>query len=200
MSQKTNNLKQQNIINSATILFLQHGFHAVSMDKIADKAPVSKATLYKYFNSKDDLLAAVINELCADLWTTMSEDYQNCSIENNLKKIATAFVDFIFSDQGLALYRLVIAECNNSPELGKLVYKTGPNIALSQLENYLAEINQQGKSIITDVAFAADSFFSLLKGARHFQCLMGVKPLPSALEKEQQINKVVTFFTQGWLK
>ena len=201
MASDTSNLKRQNIIEGATMLFLKHGFQTVSMDKVAQAAPVSKATLYRYFSSKDMLLAAVIDELCADLWQTMDEVSMDLSsIENNLKKIATAFVDFIFSEQGLAIYRLVVAECTDFPELGELVYKTGPKTALSQLEHYLAEINQQDNINIPDITFAADSFFSLLKGELHFQCLLGIKPLPTVIEKEQHINQIVTFFIQGWLK
>lgn len=200
MTSDTRNSKRQNIIEGATTLFLKNGFHTVSMDKVAQAAPVSKATLYKYFSSKDILLAAVIDELCADLWQTMDEVSMDSSIEGNLKKIATAFVDFIFSEQGLALYRLVVSECNEFPELGELVYKTGPQTALSQLEHYLSEINQQDQVRITDITFSADSFFSLLKGELHFQCLLGIKPLPSAIEKERHIHQVVTFFIQGWLK
>ncbi len=200
MASDTRNTKRQNIIKGATVLFLKHGFHTVSMDKVAQAAPVSKATLYKYFSSKDYLLAAVIDELCTDLWQTMGEVSMDSSIEDNLKKIATAFVDFIFSEQGLALYRLVVSECDEFPELGELVYKTGPKTALSQLEHYLAEINQQDHVTITDITFAADSFFSLLKGEQHFQCLLGIKSLPSAVEKERHIHQVVAFFLQGWLK
>jgi TetR/AcrR family transcriptional repressor of mexJK operon len=200
MTLDISNSKRKNIIKGATVLFLKHGFHTVSMDKVAQAAPVSKATLYKYFSSKDMLLAAVIDELCIDLWQTMDEVSMDSSIEDNLKKIAMAFVDFIFSEQGLAIYRLVVAECNDFPELGELVYKTGPKTALSQLEDYLSEINQQDQVRVTDIAFAADSFFSLLKGEQHFQCLLGIKPLPSAIEKQRHINQVVTLFIQGWLK
>ncbi len=200
MTPDTRNSKRQNIIKGATVLFLKHGFQTVSMDKVAQAAPVSKATLYKYFSSKNYLLAAVIDELCTDLWQTMGEVSMDSSFENNLKMIATAFVDFIFSEQGLALYRLVVSECNEFPEFGELVYKTGPKTALSQLEHYLAEINQQDQERVTDITFAADSFFSLLKGELHFQCLLGIKPLPSEIEKAQHIQQVVMFFIQGWLK
>jgi TetR/AcrR family transcriptional repressor of mexJK operon len=54
------------------------------MDKIAQAAPVSKATLYKYFASKSDLLAAVIKELCAVLLQTIdSVLVESGSVENN---------------------------------------------------------------------------------------------------------------------
>ena len=41
------NIKRQSIIDGATRMFLQYGFNTSSMDKIAQAAPVSKATLYK---------------------------------------------------------------------------------------------------------------------------------------------------------
>ena len=45
----------------ATRMFLAHGYRNVSMEKIAQAAPVSKATLYNHFDSKNALLAAVIS-------------------------------------------------------------------------------------------------------------------------------------------
>lgn len=200
MTSASSRLKRQSIIKGATTLFLQHGFNAVSMDKVAQSAPVSKATLYKYFDSKNDLLAAVINELCGSLWQTMEDvPIGSESVEHNLKKIASAFVDLIFSTEGLAIYRLVVSECYDFPELGKLVYETGPKSALTQLEQYLNEINQRDQVNITDPAFTADSFFSLLKGDLHFQCLLGIKAPPSAGEKKDLINQVVAIYMQGFL-
>ncbi|PID56501.1 MAG: hypothetical protein CR986_10190 [Ignavibacteriae bacterium] len=47
--------RRSDIINSATELFAENGFHSVDMDKIKQKAKVAKATLYSYFNSKEEL-------------------------------------------------------------------------------------------------------------------------------------------------
>jgi TetR/AcrR family transcriptional repressor of mexJK operon len=200
MTSESSSLKRQSIIKGATTLFLKHGFKTVSMDKIAQSAPVSKATLYKYFASKNDLLATVIDELCGSLWQTMEDaPIDSESVEYNLQKIASAFVDLIFSKEGLAIYRLVVAECYDFPELGKLVYETGPKSALSQLEQYLQEINQRDQINIADLTIAADSFFSLLKGDLHFQCLLGIKAPPSTEEKMTLINQAVAFYIQGVL-
>lgn len=200
MTSDANHSKRQSIINGATTLFLNHGFNATSMDKIAQSAPVSKATLYKYFASKNDLLVAVIDELCGSLWHSMEGvpiDSEN--VEHNLKKIASAFVDLIFSKEGLAIYRLIVAECYDFPELGKLVYGAGPKSALFQLEQYLGGLNQRDQFSITDPAFAADSFFSLLKCDLHFQCLLGIKAPPTIAEKTALINQVVAIYMQGFL-
>ncbi|AYG68455.1 MULTISPECIES: TetR/AcrR family transcriptional regulator [unclassified Rhizobium] len=46
------------ILQSAGKLFHQDGIRAISVDAIAEKAGVTKRTLYYHFRSKDDLIAA----------------------------------------------------------------------------------------------------------------------------------------------
>ncbi|MGV1757074.1 TetR/AcrR family transcriptional regulator [Rhizobium sp. A22-96] len=46
------------ILQAAAKLFQQDGIRAVSVDAIAEKAGVTKRTLYYHFRSKDDLIAA----------------------------------------------------------------------------------------------------------------------------------------------
>jgi AcrR family transcriptional regulator len=46
------------IADVAAELFYRDGIHRVGVDRIADVAGVTKRTLYRYFRSKDDLIAA----------------------------------------------------------------------------------------------------------------------------------------------
>lgn len=200
MSTELNDSKRQAIIDSATRLFLTQGFRQISMEKVAAAAPVSKATLYHYFDSKNALLAEVISQLCGSVLETMSQAVLEVNeVENNLKKIAQSFVELIFSEDALGLYRLVIAESRDFPGLGQLVYDSSVQQVLPQLENYLQQLNDSGLFQIADPAFAADAFFSVLKGDLHFQCLLGIKPLPSEAEKQQLINQAISFYLQGVL-
>jgi len=193
------NIKRQSIIEGATQMFLQYGFNASSMDKIAQAAPVSKATLYKYFDSKDALLAAVIEHLCLNLFQVVDDAIAETeSIENILKKIASAFVELIFSEDALGLYRLIITECRDFPQLGQLVYDSAPKIVNTQLITYLDSLNQRNEVTLLDVNFAADAFISLLKGELHFQCLLGIRTIPTSEEKKVHIEQVVKLFIQGF--
>ena len=56
----TKALKKQEIIDRAYDLFYDHGFHATGVDKVMADTGISKRTLYKYFPSKEDLIAEVI--------------------------------------------------------------------------------------------------------------------------------------------
>jgi AcrR family transcriptional regulator len=48
----------QKIIETATEMFLTHGFKSVTMDEIASKMGISKKTIYHHFENKNDLVKA----------------------------------------------------------------------------------------------------------------------------------------------
>lgn len=190
--------KRQAIIKAATYLFLTHNYRSVSMDKIAQAAPVSKATLYNYFDSKNDLLAAVVQEICISIVQTVTQTLSTTDdIKSNLRKIASTLVDVIYSTGGLAIHRLLVAESHEFPELGQMVYDNGMRPASEQLKIYLQQLNDSGHFSIPNPDFAADAFCGLLKSDLHFQCLVGVRPPPTELEKKQLIESAIAFFLQG---
>ena len=190
--------KRQAIVKAATHLFLTNNYRSVSMDKIAQAAPVSKATLYNHFDSKNALLVAVVRDLCGSLLQTMTQTLSTTDdIKQTLKKIAAAFVELLYSPDGLAIYRLVISEIHEFPELGQMVYDNGAKLAIAQLENYLKQLNEQNMLMISNSRFAADGFFSLLKGDLHFQCLLGIHAPLNENEKAQLIESATTFYLHG---
>ena len=59
MSERGDTTREQ-IVVAATRLFYGEGIRAVSMDAVAEKAGVTKKTLYYHFTSKDELVAETI--------------------------------------------------------------------------------------------------------------------------------------------
>ncbi|MEH0573288.1 MULTISPECIES: TetR/AcrR family transcriptional regulator [Streptomyces] len=55
------------ILDTASELFYAHGFHAVGVDRLIAESGVAKATLYKQFPSKDDVVAAYLRRM-DDSW------------------------------------------------------------------------------------------------------------------------------------
>lgn len=51
---------RERLIDTATELFFEHGFHAVGLDQILAAVGVTKTTFYNHFDSKDALIEAVI--------------------------------------------------------------------------------------------------------------------------------------------
>jgi AcrR family transcriptional regulator len=54
--------RREHLIETATTLFCEHGYHATGIDKILNKARVSKKTLYTHFRSKEELILAVLRQ------------------------------------------------------------------------------------------------------------------------------------------
>ena len=51
------------ILHTATQLFMTHGFKSITMDDIAQKMAISKKTIYNHFNNKEAIVAVVVDNL-----------------------------------------------------------------------------------------------------------------------------------------
>ncbi|MEJ2103763.1 MAG: TetR/AcrR family transcriptional regulator, partial [Ignavibacteriaceae bacterium] len=58
---------REKIENIALELFALNGYHATSISKIAKSAGISKGLLYNYYESKEQLLNAVIMKVYAEI-------------------------------------------------------------------------------------------------------------------------------------
>ncbi|MCG8358774.1 MAG: TetR/AcrR family transcriptional regulator [Kiloniellales bacterium] len=53
--------RRDDLVKTAVELFYRHGYHATGIEKILTEAGVSKPTLYRHFDSKDELIVAALN-------------------------------------------------------------------------------------------------------------------------------------------
>jgi len=54
--------KRRRILETASRVFAERDYHAVTMEEIAQRSGVGKGTLYRYFDSKEDLFIALMDE------------------------------------------------------------------------------------------------------------------------------------------
>ncbi|GBG38205.1 TetR/AcrR family transcriptional regulator [Mycobacterium montefiorense] len=59
---------RERVLNAAYDLFSRRGIHAVGTDEVIDRAGVAKATLYRHFATKNDLVLAVLQRR-EEIWT-----------------------------------------------------------------------------------------------------------------------------------
>lgn len=57
---------RQRILAAARLLFMEHGIRAVGVDSIAESAGSNKMTLYRHFDSKDDLVAEYLRGMASE--------------------------------------------------------------------------------------------------------------------------------------
>jgi len=64
--------KRSDILEAAAALFAQFSLKKVTVDEIAEKASVSKATIYKYFDSKEEVFDQVVKAESQQLWDAVT--------------------------------------------------------------------------------------------------------------------------------
>jgi len=61
---------RERLVAAAVELFYRHGFGAVGIDRVLEKAGVTKTTFYKHFESKDELMVAAVQR--RDEWESQA--------------------------------------------------------------------------------------------------------------------------------
>jgi AcrR family transcriptional regulator len=93
--------KRNWILKNATETFFEKGFDAVSMDEIAQRADISKGSLYTYFKSKHDLYLAVylqgIKLLNTEIGSVFSSTLSGIDM---VRSIANHYMNFVENNSG----------------------------------------------------------------------------------------------------
>ncbi|MFD4510885.1 TetR/AcrR family transcriptional regulator [Streptomyces sp. NPDC058464] len=82
---------RERILDTACELFYAHGIHAVGVDRLIAESGVAKATLYKQFSSKDDVVAAYLR-LMDDRWRRQLRSAALAAGNNPRKQLYGLFV------------------------------------------------------------------------------------------------------------
>lgn len=143
-------MKKQQILTAASNLFMSLGYGAVSMELVAREANVSKATLYAYFKSKSELFIAMlwhyqqaqsIQPPSLPLSPVLNLDEMKALLLNYIKMA----YDYYVADSVVAMYRLLISEIQQFPELFGMFFgdtATGVTASLgSYLSKYAVSVN-----------------------------------------------------------
>jgi TetR/AcrR family transcriptional regulator, mexJK operon transcriptional repressor len=143
--------KRDTIQAAAQQLFLRSGLRRTSMDAIAAEANVSKQTIYRYFQSKEQLFVEVLNHLVAE---GLQAEVRHLSpqaplgrrdLEATLLRIAQVAIDAVLDSTYLALVRVLIAEGADFPELAgrfraSAIDRVGGQLRSLLRSPYLAEV------------------------------------------------------------
>ena len=114
--------RPREICAAALDVFAEKGFAAARLDEIAQRAGVSKGTLYLYFKDKADLFRAVVRDTVApniDLVRTMIEG-ADLPFPDVIRMFLPRFAALTSQARVGAVAKMVIGESRNFPELAKV--------------------------------------------------------------------------------
>jgi TetR/AcrR family transcriptional repressor of mexJK operon len=189
--------RRQAILDIARDVFMKDGFAAASMSSIAALLGGSKATLYNYFSSKEELFIAMIEDQCERNHPILFDfDPEDGVFVEVLRRLGERFVRLMISDDIVAMHRLVIAEASRFPELGRTLYEAGPKRGHARLSAFLREAMPRNGLHADDVERAAAQLMDLCLADLYRQRLWNVRGVASPAEIGASVDyALATFLT-----
>lgn len=105
--------KRNALINATIELVNNDGFHATPMSKIAKMACVSPATIYLYFENKQDLVNKTYLEVKSSYTAYAFATYdETMSVKEGFEVIWKRIAEFKLKEDAYAMF---LAQCDNTP-------------------------------------------------------------------------------------
>jgi len=162
---------RERVLRAATAAFMTDGYRS-SIDRIAQRAGVAKQTVYSHFPSKDHLFEEVAREMAKRVLVEL--EGESSDLRGALLRFALAYRERVLSDEGIAVFRTLVAEIPRFRTLARAIYQGGPGETAARLAEYLEKAMAAGRLRRDDPLFAAELFMSMLVGLDRIKRLYGV--------------------------
>jgi AcrR family transcriptional regulator len=156
--------KRQAILKVAETVFQELGFERTSMSEICARVGGSKATIYNYFASKEELFFETIHDsIQAEFDAAFTAiDPAAADIDRSLRNYGENFLSILYSPHFRANRHLVIAESGRTA-LGRIVYERGVLGNQKLISEVLGKAMSLGKLRQADPLLAAKQLHCLLE-------------------------------------
>lgn len=185
--------KIEQVIKGAQAIFARDGFEGASVDDIAREAGVSKATLYSYFPDKRLLFVGVWMAEC-DRFTDQVVLPQGASIAEFLTLSGRQIAEFMLSQEGRDLFRLVVAEVARFPELAQAFHANGLGRMRDRLADQLRLRAAAGELKIENFELAAEQFVQLSRAGFSDRLMLNLVGEIAAEDIEASVSSAVGMF------
>jgi AcrR family transcriptional regulator len=149
--------RPQEILDAALACFADRGFAATRMEDIAERAGVTKGTIYLYFQNKDAVFKALVRESIGVQIATVLEGVKafQGSSPDLLRFILTTMAEFARTSDRVVLPKILIAEAGNFPELTRFYREEIIDKGLAAMSGVIARGIARGEFRKVDPQHAA---------------------------------------------
>ncbi len=131
--QKISLEKQQSVINAGYLCFAKDGFQKTAMSEVSTEAGISKAALFHYFGTKENLYEFLFDFACAKIGANIpvgTSDFFECIAIATEKK-------FEVMEQYPGMYNFLVTVTKDSAKQAEKMRRKSSNLALSESSNVL---------------------------------------------------------------
>ncbi|MCC8552748.1 TetR/AcrR family transcriptional regulator [Xanthomonas hortorum] len=191
--------KRGAILAAAWQLFPQLGFDKTSMDTIAERAMVSKATVYAYFASKEVLFRTTLEALAhasPNRWDALLE--MQAPLEQCLAAVAKALLRISTSgaldDAAYGLVRPPLLPSQMREEMWTLSFERYDNM----MRALLAREVERGSLVIDNLPDASVHFFGLMTGLPANAAMRSDGVDADFVQQERYVSGAVALFLRAY--
>jgi TetR/AcrR family transcriptional regulator, mexJK operon transcriptional repressor len=173
--------KRHAILDAASALFLERGIAGTTMDSVAERACVSKMTVYRHFRDKASLLSTVFERnIKAIRLPDLAVESNPTSWRAPLAEFGERLVWFLTRPE-IVRTAWVMASCaDQNPRLAAAFYAAGPGTMLKKVAGFLKSLAERGVLPINDPELAAEQLIVSWLGLSQLRQNLGVAGPPSA--------------------
>ncbi|RXT55954.1 hypothetical protein B6S44_07655 [Bosea sp. Tri-44] len=152
-------LTRRQILDGARQVFLRNGFVGTSIEQITTQTGVSKATIYRYFESKDALFGALITGEAERIAGTLpSIDPEDPDPVSALRHFGIAILETLNNPTTIITLRLIIGALSRFPQLGEEFWRHSLGPTVKEIAAYLDVHAKVCNVRIDDSRAAAEEF------------------------------------------
>ena len=191
--------RRQAILEAAAEVFKDMGFERTTMAAICERLGYSKATLYNYFGSKEELFSAVVFDATeAEFEATLEAlDGSLADMTQALEKFGRGLLKLLYSPQVQAVRRMVVSEAGRS-DLGRRCYELGPVRSEAATAAFLQHAMDAGRLSQADARIAALHLRGLLEAEWLDRFLFQTLEPISADEIDATVKRAVAVFMAAY--
>ena len=162
--------RERAFLDAALQCFAANGYSGTTMDRVAEAAGLTKPTLYQYFPSKETLFARMMLEK-RDAMLQAFAAPDSGEMVQQLHSFAWRYADTVMQPMMLSLARLILAEVQRFPEIGRAYQAAGPDQLLDALAGFLQGQRAAGRLRFEDPELAAEDLWGLILSAPRTRAL-----------------------------
>ena len=187
--------RRQAILDVAREAFTQLGFENTTMSEIANRTGGSKATLYNYFSSKEELFAAVIDEFgrqrIAEAFMSMNPDKP---VREEITRLGLHYLRFILNPDVIGLRAVIVHESART-NIGREYYPLGPQRGWQYISQYIEQQSRSGQLCAIENSWAAAMHLKgLLEVEMLEPLLLGARACPDDKEMAEVVERAINVF------
>ena len=190
--------KRRQILDGARKLFLDLGFDGASMGEIARAAGVSKGTLYVYFDDKNRLFEAIVEQESLEQGKVAFNFDPARDVTTTLMDFGQAFIGVLCRPGGGSALRTVMAIAERMPEVGRRFYENVVALKIRRLAAYLDAHVATGDLAIEDCELAATQFMQMCQASLFMPFIFQAAPAPSPERIAQVVKSATRIFLAGY--